>query len=368
MIFDRRLKVVESAIHPDPQWDTFLNSVAGAEFEQSSLWATVKMKDGWEPFRFVFQTGEKIIGGYQILIKDKKLLGRFGYVMKGPTYLHDYQDYAENIAQHLLETASYLQCKFLIVQPPFVAPEVDTYFEKRSFTHERLLKIIQSSIVIDLENKTSDNIFADFKPKRRQNIKKAEKSGLIFSEGTFSDLQCFFDLMLTTCNRIGVSPNPNTINKLEYVWDQFGSRDMMKLFFIESKGEKICGIVTILFGKKVYLWKFGWSGKMANLHPNEFLYWKIIEWSINNRYISIDFGNASGANLHQEYKQCIIIPVNSIRKNSALKLGFGGNITLYPKVRIVFFNGFYHLVYLLISLIEKAFPQLMKTLKKCVMI
>lgn len=359
-----QLEVVESTVHPDPQWDTFLNSIPGAEFEQSSLWAVVKMQDGWKPFRFIFRTGEKIIGGYQILIKEKKSLGRFGYAIKGPTYLHDYQDIAENIAQHLLDAANRLQCKFLIVQPPFIAPEIERYFERSGFAHERLLKIIQSSVVIDLENITSDDIFAELKPKRRQNIKKAQKSGLIFSEGSYTDLQCFFDLMITTCNRIGVTPNPRTINKLESIWEQFGSRDMIKMFFIESDGEKLCGITTILFGKKVYLWKFGWSGKKAKLHPNEYLYWKIIEWSVNNGYVSADFMDASGTIFPQKYKTCSIIPVNSVSGNSAIKTSFGGNITLFPKVRIVFFNRIYHLIYLIISLLGKVFPQLIKILKK----
>jgi hypothetical protein len=139
---------------------------------------------------------------------------------------------------------------------------------------------------------------------------------------------------------------------------------MIKMFFIESDGEKLCGITTILFGKKVYLWKFGWSGKKAKLHPNEYLYWKIIEWSVNNGYVSADFMDASGTIFPQKYKTCSIIPVNSVSGNSAIKTSFGGNITLFPKVRIVFFNRIYHLIYLIISLLGKVFPQLIKILKK----
>jgi len=359
-----QLEIVKSITYPDPQWDDFLNCIPGAEFEQSSLWAVIKKEQGWEPVRYIFRYGDKIIGGYQILVKRKKIPGTFGYAVKGPTYLPEYKHFATDIVEHLLKTTRLLKCHFLLIQPPFISNELETYLEKRHFTHEKLLKMIEVSVVIDLRNKNPGELLAGLKSKRRQNIKKAEKSALRFLEGNATDLECFFELMKDSCRRRSVSPNPGSLVNLRKVWETFSSKDMIKLFFIEMNDEKICGIITILFGRTVYLWKFGWSGKMAGFHPNEYLYWKIIEWSIQNKYDYSDLVGTSKEYLPENYKTCCKIPVKNLKENSELKLSFGGDIVTLPKVRIVFFNRIFHMAYIAISFLGEFFPPLINLLKR----
>jgi len=151
--------------------------------------------------------------------------------------------------------------------------------------------------------------------------------------------------MIDTCKRKGVSPNPGSFLYLKRIWDLFASKKLIKLFFVELNNEKICGSISILFGKKVYMWKFGWSGKYVSMHPNEFIYWKTIEWAIENGFDSADFMGTSKRYLPSDFKNCTKIPACEVKGKDDLKLGFGGNILVFPDARIVFNNPLLHAAY-----------------------
>lgn len=350
------LKIAKSTALCDRAWDDFLNSVSGAEFEQSSMWAAARAGDGWSSCRYIFFLKDEIAGGYQIFTKSKKYIGRFGYVIKGPTYLKENAFLAPVIAEHLLKTAKTTRCNIFILQPPFIAPEVEAIFEKRNLLAEQFLYIKKVSLVVGFDGKSESDFLSGLKGKRQRKLNKAQREGLVFTEGKESELELFYKLMLSTCKRAGVSPNPGSFSYLKQMWDQFASNGLIKLFFVELQQEKVSGVVTILFGKKVYLWKFGWSGKFSDIHPNEYIVWKTIQWGIMNGYDSADFMSISRHYLPSKYKSCTKYPVSEIRGNKEFKLGFGGDLVVFPDSRIVFNNLLLSIVYRLAIYLSKLSP------------
>ena len=352
-VLDRRntsagvVTIAKSVVLPDRQWDDFLNGVEGVEFEQTSLWAMVKQQNGWQSVRIIFIVDDCIVGGYQVLTKKVRFIGVLGYAIKGPTCSRDDQAIISCVTDTLLSGTGLSDVKALIVQPPFISPGVDSIFTEKKVLYERMLSIIRASVVIPLAGKNVDDIYNQIKRQKRQNISKAVKNELKFVEGCSTDIDLFFDLMVNSCRRNNLLPNPQRSSFFKEMWKIFSKRHFIRLFFVEKDGKKICGVLAILFGKSVYMWKFGWSGEYAEYRPNDFIFWKIIEWSKLNGYSFTDFMGTNLASIPEEYKSCSIVPDDKIVSHGSFKHGFGGSIHIFPEVRIVFYSNFIRIIYFL---------------------
>ena len=68
-------------------WDEFLaqNHMFG-HYEQTTAWARFKSNDGWTAQQIIVRKNEDILGGAQILIQRKRILGKIGYLRWGPLF------------------------------------------------------------------------------------------------------------------------------------------------------------------------------------------------------------------------------------------------------------------------------------------
>ena len=94
-------------------------------------------------------------------------------------------------------------------------------------------------------------------------VRVANHNGVTIREGTEEDIGLFFNLMVDTCKRQGVKPNPPTEKALRQLWLTFSRRNCLRVTFAEYNHEVLAGSLNIIFGKKVNLWKKGWNFK----HP-----------------------------------------------------------------------------------------------------
>ena len=99
--------------------------------------------------------------------------------------------------------------------------------------------------------------------------------------------------MTETCKRQQVAPSPSNINFLYKLWDLFSRKDHIRLFIVKIDGEIVTCILALSLGDTAYLWKFGWSGKHPKYYPNDFIYWKFIEWAKADGYHFADLGAIS---------------------------------------------------------------------------
>ncbi|MDI6698998.1 MAG: peptidoglycan bridge formation glycyltransferase FemA/FemB family protein [Candidatus Saccharicenans sp.] len=279
----------ESVSCPDPEWDNFLFSTGFEHFEQTSLWGEAKKPEGWKTGRIIAIRNNQIVGGFQILYKEKLKFLKFGLLMKGPVIASDDFIVMKSILNYL---KIFIRHKFfaVLVQAPDREDRITSELRQIGFRPNFIKWIIKSANVRINLNLSEDQLFKKMKRQKRQNIQQAQNAGIVVRQGSRGELGLFFKLMNTTCQRRGVRPNPSSLRTLEKIWDLFSIRGKIALFFARLNDIIISALIVIIMGEHVSLWKFGWSGEYPHLRPNELLFWEIIKWAKSAGCISADLG------------------------------------------------------------------------------
>ena len=327
----------QSTGEEDCIWDAFLSNTPGGQYLQTSMWARVKSLESWCPVRVVFIIDNSIVGGFQILMQSKPYLGIIGYIFKGPIIASDAPDLIEFVIENLRQAAKSNKIRVLVVQLPDNHKALSTLLKGSGFLSNYLGDIIQSAtVLIDLREEL-DDILKNMKREKRKNIRSGLRKGVKVREGGEKDLGIFFKFMLETCKRQGVMPSPSNEVFLTTMWHLFSPRGYFRLFLSEYNGEDLSGIIAIPFGKTVYLWKFGWSGRYGNCRPNDMLHWEIFKWSKNHGYSYADLVTISS----ESADEAINTRTRSekTRKTSSFfKLGFGGKVVVHPEACVYIHN------------------------------
>ena len=130
--------------------------------------------------------------------------------------------------------------------------------------------------------KTSNNLF--------RSLKKADKAGLVFREGTSKrDLSRFYRLYLLTMRKHRSLPRSR--RELERTRGLL-ERGEWRLFVVESGGEIAAGGAFHVFGGTVELIYAGSEERLLDLRPNHALYWNVMRWAGAQGQDEFDLGRA----------------------------------------------------------------------------
>lgn len=325
-------------LQPDnPAWDAFLNSTPFGHFYQTSMWAQVRMLDGWDNLVILITINDRIVGGFQILTRSKSYLGKIGIVLKGPVVASDDMATINFVIATLKKIARVNKIKALIVQPPNRDKAISNMLSQNDFSANHVdNEIRDNTVVIDLR-KSEDEIFKGIKRIKRQNINTAIRKGVTVRQGNKDDLYTFFSFMAETCKRQQVTPSPSNINFLYRMWDLFSRKDNIKLFMAEYEGEILSCLVVVPFGDTAYLWKFGWSGKYPKYHPNIIIYWEIFKWAKANGFSFADL-DAIGKEIADKVSKGEKVTEEMSKTYSYFKVGFGGDVVNLTKGFVYIYN------------------------------
>ncbi len=308
-------------------WDGFLQSTPLGSFQQSSLWGQVKARERWTPFRSVLSADGRMVGGYQWL-ERKGRLGRIAYVSKGPVVERETGSDVAMVMDDLLRQARARRVTALVVQPPDLSSIGDEVLKSRGFVVEDLMKVITSTLVVDLSGGI-EHVEAGIRKSTRVEIRQARRRGATVREGDVSDAGLFFELMGSTCVRQGVSPNPSSPEAVREILELFGSRGCVRLTFAECEGESVAGVLALLFGSKSFIWKKGWNGKHGRMYPNALLYQESFEWACSHGYRETDF-----MGLNRQTAEALLsgqaLGGDALQSRDQFHLGFGGKPRLLP--------------------------------------
>lgn len=273
----------------DLRWDSFLMGTPLGQYQQSSMWAIAKATEGWKVARVVFTEDEKVVGGFQVLYKSS-WWGGIGYVSKGPVLEHPSEELARFAVDLLQTICARLRLRALVVQLPDECDDRQFHLVDRGFLMNALGKVIESTWLIGLAPKRHGMERA-MTANTRQEVRQAIRRGIVTREGSNRDLPVFFDLMRSSCRRQGVNPSPRRIDFLHSLWGAASPSGSIKLFFAEYEDTPVCGLLCIIFGRRVNFWKKGWNESEGNRHPNELLMSKSLEWAASKGYEDVDFGS-----------------------------------------------------------------------------
>jgi peptidoglycan pentaglycine glycine transferase (the first glycine) len=312
----------------DLEWNRFLEHSSNGHFEQCSGWAAAKAIEGWKCSRIELFERDQLVGGFQILFRNQGLF-RIGYISKGPVIDCENPAVAELAIQWIKSKVKQHHISAILVQPPEQGHEISSILMRNGLMPNRLHRLVEATLLIDTSSNQAD-ILRRMNRNRRQEIRQSEKRGVIIREGSENDLPIFFNFMLASCRRQGnVRPNPATLANLRAIWRYFYPVGNLRLTIADIEGNPVAGLLSIVFGNRVTLWKKGWDSNHSDRHPNELLYYESLEWSRKHGYKKCDFG-ALAPDIAQALLQQKRLSNEQMRSRHFFNLGFGGFPVLLP--------------------------------------
>jgi len=310
----------------DPAWDTFVACVPGGHHVQTSLWAQVKHVLGWRAARITLRREEEIVGGAQVLYRRLARFWHVGYVTNGPLVRESGSAYLERIIAELRHFSRRKRLVLLTVQPPKHDTVLVEHLPRWGFRPGRVAVAPMASVVIDL-SADPERLMASMHPSTRQGIRRGLRRGVEVRQGAGEDIPRFYALHVATSRRQGFVPYP-----LEYfttMWRVLHEHGYIRLFIAQVKGEDVSAQVVVPFADTVISKMIGWSGTHGEYQPNRVLDWAVIRWAADAgyRFFDLEGINPDIARLVLAGKP---LPKSHHNTTTAYKLGFGGQVVLYP--------------------------------------
>lgn len=345
--------MMQRSIGEDKEWDDYLKHCSLGQFQQSAMWARFKETEGWRPERIVFKNGDSVTGGLQALIRNTTF-GAIGYVSKGPVLLEEDEHSVDAAVNSIFEIVNGNSLKAIVVLPPDDSSVIPEALMKHDFVKIPMLKVIDSTLLLPVDG-GEVGINKSMNHRTRNKISKGVRRGVTVREGRITDIPMFFGMMEETCKRQGEKNlNPGSVEALENIWHAFNAERNIRLTFAEINGEPVAGMLCILFGDKVTIWKKGWTGKFSEFHPNDVLHKETFVWAFENGYSHCDF-----AGLNRKIAERLVRgnELTDQQKSSrdAFNLQFGGAPKLLPGAVIYIRNQPLRHIFRSFSKIREAF-------------
>jgi peptidoglycan pentaglycine glycine transferase (the first glycine) len=310
----------------DSDWDTFVRDSPEGHYMQSSMWAEFKRAFDWTPARVVMSRSGEIVAGAQILLRHVPLLGNVAWAPKAPVLAQAEAALRDRALDELLALLKRSRARVLLLQPPRADRTLVDALRRRDFHPSPIGMAPTATILIDLDTDL-DTILSKMRRKTRQHIRKGERAGVTVREGDEADLETFYRLHLATGERQHFSPYP--LRHFTALWRTLRPSGSVRLFLADYREEAISGLVLLTHGDTVHTHAMGWSGAHPECMPNEVLYWSAIAWSREHGYRWWDFTwiDPRGAAAVARGEP---LPEDLRRSVTFFKLGFGGEVTLFP--------------------------------------
>lgn len=311
----------------DADWDAFVAIAPGGHHVQTSLWGQVKALLGWHVARIVVTEQERIVAGAQLLIRPQPFFGSVAYLTKGPICIPDDMGLAELVIDAVCRVSKASHGRLLAIQPPNSGQAMTSFLSTRGFQPSSLELAPTASILIDL-TLDFDGLLAQMKRQTRQNIRRSDRQGISVHEGTERDLDAFYNLYTATSQRRSFPVYPK-----EYymrMWQVFEPHGYIKLFLAKYGAESVSALLLVPYRDTVIAKILGWSGLHADRRPNEAVFWGSIQWAKSHGYACFDLEgiNPMGAEMVLNGES---LPESLQHSPDFFKLGFGGQVVLYPR-------------------------------------
>lgn len=318
----------------DPCWDEFLKLTSLGQFQQSTIWARAKHSEGWKPVRVMF-TSEDVVGGFQLLERSS-WWGKIGYVTKGPVIVPERSLLMRYASETLRKVAEIEGLRALVAQAPDLCQPMQDSLAADGFKPDVLTSVNGATWVTELSG-DFEAIEQRMRKSTRKQIREAKKRGVTIREGGREEISTFFQLMLSTCRRQGVKPNPVDEGTMLALWDAASPTRGIRLTLAECSGQTLAGLVCILFGSTASFWKKGWTSLHGQLHPNELLTHEMLRWVHSHGYHVADF-TALDVEIALRMFKGQHLSAEQERSRHMFNIKFGGSALLLPEARVYFPN------------------------------
>ena len=273
-------------------YEEFVRSSNNVNATQSTKWSIVK--NGWESEYVYLENDGHICAAMSLLINKTKFGYSLLYAPRGP--ICDISD--TKTVLELIKEAEPIAKKyraFALKLDPSIeySDEIISAYKTNGFkvrnnglSHKELIQPILN-MVLDINNKTSDELIKEFAEKTRYNIRLAGRKGINVRYSTsLDDLDIFFDLYKITAERDKIGMRDKEY--FERMLKAFGPDDI-RIYVAEHEGTPLSSAVTICYGDRTWYAYGASSNEKRNLMPNYAMQMAMIEWAISRKCSKYDF-------------------------------------------------------------------------------
>jgi lipid II:glycine glycyltransferase (peptidoglycan interpeptide bridge formation enzyme) len=309
-----------------PEWDAWLSTAPGGHHLQTSGWGYVKAGSGWHATRFLLRRCGDLVGGCQLLTRAAPVLGGVGYVPRGPVFTSQEADLVDTVLAALREHARRHRLAVVKIQPPVDRADLPGLLELRGLIASGLHTAPAASVVVDVgPGRDEEAIFRGFRATTRRRVRQARKQGVTVRAGGSEDLPVLQAILEATAKRQNFAPYP--ADYYQRLWTAFGTSGHARLLVTEHEGVALSAVLLVAFGDTV-IYKIGGWADLDGAPPgvNELAHWSAIEWAHHAGYRYYDLEG-----IPVELAQAMRAGDRAEPRGVAFfKLGFGGEVVLYP--------------------------------------
>jgi lipid II:glycine glycyltransferase (peptidoglycan interpeptide bridge formation enzyme) len=311
----------------DDAWDAFVAGHPHGSLLQTTRWARLKNRFGWQGRRVWLRQDGRLTAGAQVMVRSAALgLLRVAYIPHGP--LVDWQDEEQvGVLFNLIDQAAYeMRAGMLKMEPMLWQEEMPpAAWEALCARHgcRTDTDTIQPprTMVVDLRG-TEAELLARMKQKTRYNISLAGRSDVAVRVGTTDDLAAFNQLMHVTGRR-----NDFGLHQPAYYRDAYTlfAPEHAALVMAEYEGRPLAAVMAFRHGRRAaYL--YGASSdeerpRMASYAAQ----WGAMSWARQQGCVTYDLWGVpdrSEAELEAEFGQ----RSDGLWGVYRFKRGFGGEL------------------------------------------
>ncbi len=276
-------------------WNEIISGLPGASLLQTSQWAEVKARMGWEAFPKLWKTADGSVEAAALILKRPLAPGPFSagmnflYIPRGPLMDWNNDSLRERVFADLEEFGRSQHALFIKIDPDvpvcFGEPGSEDCvenpagqallkaYEKHGWVHSPQQIQFANSVWINTEPSEED-LLANMKQRTRYKVRLAAKKGVSIRRGNSSDFNAIADLYAETSSRDGF-----LIREKDYyldVWNRFDTAGMLTPLIAEAEGEMVAAVMIFITGDTAR-YVYGMSGeKHREKMPNYLLQWEAI--------------------------------------------------------------------------------------------
>ncbi|WP_447859200.1 FemAB family XrtA/PEP-CTERM system-associated protein [Nitrospira calida] len=289
-----------------PLWDGYVQQSAAATIGHVFAWQSViRQTYGHEAFYLLATDGSTAKGIFPLVLV-KSFLGTSLTSMPFMDYggiCADNQETAQALLDHAMRLMREQQCQVLEIRQALPVIRIGISCADKV------------SMLLDLSSGI-DRLWRSLPAKVRNQVRKAEKSGLTTTTGGLELLDEFYNVFAVNMRDLGSPVHSRTF--FRRIGTAFGSR--MRVILVRH-GQSTVGSAVCLFFKDTMLvpWASSLREHFAKC-PNNLLYWEAIQHGCKHGYRTFDFGRSSVGSGTFEFKkqwgaQPLALPWQLLRQN-----------------------------------------------------
>lgn len=290
-------------LEPD-EFRKFADKNPSKSFYQTPEIAKLRQENGWTAYYFGVKNNSKLIAAAMIVAKPTFLGKSTFYCPGGP--LLDYQDSAltEFFFRHLRHYARTHNGYVLHIEPYYELIERSRSGEvvEGGFDHTEALKNLRIAgltpcatsdepkyaFVLELDNRTPDQLFKQFKQNTRNLIRRAEKNGVVIRELEREELPLFKQITESTSERRHFQDKP--LSYYEQMYDLFHKKGEVKFLLAEVQNTPLSTAMFMLYGDEVtYLFSGSTAEYMKEYNAQYLIQWHMIKYAANHKFKRYNF-------------------------------------------------------------------------------